>query len=139
MPWIFWSIAETVSDQTQPPTPSNLVSSTVQSLVQPYPVAVAGTPTASSYSSSTHILDFAWSTNTPDGKRVHPNTPPTVFAVPSTVYPNGYAVKVVGGLVISKPCASLLQVVPLKGASQVSVGISPAQSCPPNQSPRDQN
>jgi endoglycosylceramidase len=139
LPWIFWSIGEVVSDQTQPPTSTNLVASTVQSLVQPYPVAVAGTPSAYSYSSSTHALDFAWSTETPDGKRIHPNTPPTVFEVPSTVYPNGYSVNVVGGLVTSRPCAPLLQVVPLKGAPQVSVGISPAQSCPPTQRPPDQS
>jgi endoglycosylceramidase len=130
MPWIFWSIGEVVSDQTQPPTSTNLVSSTVQSLVQPYPLAVAGTPANDSYSSSTRALNFTWSTNTPEGKPVPPNTPPTVFEVPSTVYPSGYAVNVAGGRVTSKPCAPLLQVVPLKGVSQVSVGISPAQSCP---------
>jgi hypothetical protein len=52
--------------------------------------------------------------------------------VPSTVYPNGYAVNIVGGRVTSKPCAPLLQVVAFRGASQVSVGIGPAQSCPTN-------
>lgn len=141
LPWIFWSIGEIVADQTQPPTPTNLVSSTVQSLVQPYPVAVAGTPVSYSYSAATHELDFGWSTDSPDGRRIPPNTPPTVFEVPSTVYPNGYSVKVVGGFVTSKPCAPLLEVAPLKGATQVSVGINPgqAQSCPTHRSPPDQN
>jgi endoglycosylceramidase len=141
LPWIFWSIGEIVADQTQPPTSTNLIPSTVQSLVQPYPEAVAGTPVSYSYASATRELDFGWSTDSPDGRRIPPNTPPTVFEVPSTVFPNGYSVKVVGGFVKSKPCAPLLQVVPLKGATQVSVGISPAQaqSCPTHQSQPDQS
>lgn len=128
-PWTFWSIGEIVNQVGQPVDPSNITQSTVEALVQPYPLAVSGTPLSDSYSQSSHVLQFSWSTTGPHGRRFDDDGAPTVFEVPPSVYQSGYRVVVKGGTVTSPRCAPLLTVAPHRHARNVSLALLPARSC----------
>jgi endoglycosylceramidase len=130
VPWIFWSYCcEVVSSLTEPPSGPNLVSTTVDALVEPYPLAVAGTPQKLTYDPSTRTLSFTWSTARPGGGDFASGTV-TSFEVPSRVYPGGYRASVSPGSVTSTPCAPILGVVAEAGAMAVSVEVTPGGSCP---------
>jgi endoglycosylceramidase len=92
--------------------------------VQPYPLAVAGTPENLTYSPTSSTLSFVWSTAKPDGGS-YPLRTKTVFVAPSTVYPNGYLTTVAGGTVTSAPNAPEITVVNGRGSNSVTVQISP--------------
>ncbi len=63
VPWIFWSFCcELVPSLRRRPGGSNLVASTASVLVQPYPLAVAGTPQQLTVDPSSQTLSFTWST-----------------------------------------------------------------------------
>jgi endoglycosylceramidase len=124
VPWIFWSMGEVVNDLNLPPSGTNLTASTVSALVQPYPLAVAGTPENLTYSPTSSTLSFVWSTAKPDGGS-YPLRTKTVFVAPSTVYPNGYLTTVAGGTVTSAPNAPEITVVNGRGSNSVTVQISP--------------
>jgi endoglycosylceramidase len=130
VPWIFWSMGEVVKNPDLPPTTSNLTGSTVDALVQPYPLAVAGTPKQLTYTPADSTLAFRWSTSKPGGGSYEPGTT-TELAAPSTVYPTGYRVDISGGTVTSRPCASTITVVNDPGKRAVSLTVLPAESCPP--------
>lgn len=125
VPWIFWAFNEdVVHSLAEPPSGSNLISSTVAAIVRPHPVAVAGTPTASSYEPTTRTMTFSWSTKGPGG-RTYAATTPTLFNVPPSLYPAGYHVHVAGGHVVSAR-GQALTVARANGASSVTVTVSPA-------------
>lgn len=125
VPWIFWAFNEdVVHSLAEPPSGSNLVTSTVAAIVRPHPVAVAGTPTASSYDPTTRTMTFSWSTKGPGG-RTYAATTPTLFNVPLSLYPAGYHVHVLEGHVIATG-GQALTVAAAKGASSVTVTVSPA-------------
>ena len=125
VPWIFWAFNEdVVHSLAKPPAGSNLIASTVAAIVRPHPVAVAGTPTASTYDPTTRTMTFTWSTTGPDGK-TYPPTVPTLFNVPMSLYPSSYSVHVTGGHVVSAR-GQTLTVDPVSGASSVTVTVSPA-------------
>jgi endoglycosylceramidase len=129
VPWIFWSMGEVVKNPELPPTTSNLTASTVDALVQPYPLAVAGTPRQLTYTPTDSTLSFRWSTSKPGGGSYAPGTT-TELVAPSTVYPTGYSVDISGGTVTSRPCASTITVVNVPGKRAVSLTVVPAESCP---------
>ncbi|MHB1583488.1 MAG: cellulase family glycosylhydrolase [Acidimicrobiales bacterium] len=125
VPWIFWAFdQDVVHSLALPPSGSNLVSSTVAAIVRPHPVAVAGTPTSSSYDPATRTMRCTWSTKGPGGRR-YPAATPTLFNVPMSLYPAGYRVRVVGGRVVGSRHQALT-VEAARGASSVSVTVSPA-------------
>ena len=125
VPWIFWAFNEdVVHSLAEPPSGSNLVASTVAAIVRPHPVAVAGTPVASTYDTTTRTMRFTWSTEGPGGHRYSAATP-TLFNIPGSLYPAGYRVHVVGGRVVG-PRHQALTVEAARGASSVSVTVSPA-------------
>ena len=108
VPWIFWSYSsELVPSLGMPPGGSNLVSSTAGVLVQPYPVAVAGTPMDLTVDTTAETVSFTWSTTRVGGGTFATGTV-TTFAVPSAVYPSGYTASVTGGWITSADCAPLL-------------------------------
>ena len=129
VPWIFWSMGEIVNNLNLPPSGANLIASTVGALVRPYPVAVAGTPSALAYSPADRTLTFGWSTVRPGGGSYGAGTHTDVVA-PTTVYPTGYHVSVSGGRVTSAPCASTISVANLPGDHPVRLRASPADTCP---------
>jgi endoglycosylceramidase len=128
LPWIFWSMGEVVNNPALPPSGSNLITSTVDALIQPYPLAVAGTPERLDYSPAARSLTFRWSTVRPGGGTYPPNTR-TVIEAPATVYPDGYRVIVYGGRVTSAPCSSLISVVGTTGARRIVAHVVPDHHC----------
>jgi endoglycosylceramidase len=129
VPWIFWSMGEVVNNLELPPTGSNLTTSTVDALVQPYPLAVAGTPKQLTYTPADETLSFRWSTSKPGGGSYATGTT-TELVAPSTVYPTGYRVVISGGTVTSRPCASTITVANDPGKRAVSITVLPTGSCP---------
>jgi endoglycosylceramidase len=129
VPWIFWSFdGEMAAHLTRPPSGPNLVASTVDAVVRPYPLVVGGTPTSLSYAPATHVLTAAWSTTEPDGRRAAPGTVSTL-EVPALDEPDGYSATVTGGRVTSAPCAPALTVASGPGAPAVSVTLTPGGRC----------
>jgi endoglycosylceramidase len=129
VPWIFWSFCcELVPSLDAAPGGTNLVASTAATLVQPYPLAVAGTPEKLTIDPATQTLSFTWSTVRPGGGTFAPGTV-TTFEAPALTYPKGYSVTVTNGSVTSAPCATLLTVSANPGASSVTVDIKPGGTC----------
>jgi endoglycosylceramidase len=130
VPWIFWSYCcEVVTSLTAPPSGTNLVSSTVDALVEPHPLAVAGTPQKQSYDPETQTLSFSWSTVRPGGGAFESGAVSS-FEIPARVYPKGYQAIVSHGSVASPACAALMTVVADADATDLSVTVSPGGSCP---------
>lgn len=129
VPWIFWSYCcEVVHALDAAPAGENLVNSTVGALVRPYPLAVAGTPTHLAYEPSSRMISFTWSTSRAGGGRFPPDAV-TSFAVPASVYPDGYGVTVTGGSVVSGCDGSAVAVRAAPGVSSVTVTIAPGTAC----------
>ena len=110
-------------DLSQPPSGANLIASTVDSLVQPYPLAVAGTPTTLTYTPATRVITFRWSTSRPGGG-AYGRGVQTSFVAPAVVYPGGYRVSVTGGVVTSAPNAPVLTIKTDGGARSVRVRVA---------------
>lgn len=127
VPWIFWSLGEMIKNVSLAPSTSNLTSSTLSSLVQPYPLAVAGTPISDTYNFSSSTLTFTYSTLGVNNKPF-PDGSVTSFAVPSYSYPTGYSVSVIGGK-LSSGCGNTIGIVANKGQSKVSVTVGPGKEC----------
>jgi len=138
LPWIYWSFdVSMVKNIALPPTGSNVVTSTVDAVVRPYPAVIAGTPESISYDATTHDFTATWSNREPDG-RVAPAGTISSLQMPKLDYPNGYTVSVTGAAVTSAPCSTDLRVAtkppahPARGAGSVAavqVKVSPGGSC----------
>ncbi len=130
VPWIFWSFdSELVPSLQQAPGGSNLVASTAGVLVQPYPLAVAGTPQELTVDPSAETLSFTWST-TAVGPGAFADGTVTTIEAPALAYPGGYSATVTNGWITSPPCAPLLTVAAMPGASTVTIDLQPGGSCP---------
>ena len=133
VPWIWWAYnEEIIKDLHQAPTGSNLHDpATVGAIVQPHPVAVAGTPESLDYNPGSKDLAFSFAT-----KRVAGGTFPdgtvTSFQMPAMTYPDGYQVDVNGGHVTSEPGDPHLTVVADAGATCVSVATAPVGAAAPH-------
>jgi endoglycosylceramidase len=125
IPWLFWSYDENITrDLAQPPGGGNLNSSAaLEALVRPYPVAVAGTPTVTSFDPETNAFHFEYDTATPGGRPI-PQQVLTVISVPARRYPDGYSVQVDGAEVASAPGAPLLLLRTVPDAAHVTVTIT---------------
>ncbi len=136
LPWIEWaycgcedpsgsippSIEALVYDPRLPATGANVDEATLQTLVEPYPRTVAGTPLSYGYVSETHTFEMTYSTTAPDGRPLDRGC--SVIIVPALQYPNGYDVDVSGGRVVSSPQSGTLEVVARKGASTVRIRVT---------------
>jgi endoglycosylceramidase len=111
-----------VLDPSQPPTGANVLTAKLKTLAEPYPQAVAGTPKSWSFSGGKFTLTY--STARVDGSGTFPAGALTSVAVPAIQYPNGYAVTVSGGQVVSAPNASTLQVASNPATGTVTVRVS---------------
>ena len=106
-----------------PPTGDNVNTANLETLAEPYPQLVSGTP--ESYSFEGGVLHFSYSTDEPDGLGSFPPGSDTSIAIPSVEFPHGYTVSVIGGDVSSLPNAAEL-VITSTGASTISVTVSAA-------------
>jgi endoglycosylceramidase len=131
VPWIFWSFCcELVPSLQQAPGGSNLVSSTASVLVQPYPLAVAGTPQQLTVDPSSSTLSFTWSTAPVTAGATFATGTVTSIVTPAYTYPGGYTATVTGGWITSAPCAPVLTVAAMPAASTVTVDVQPGGGCP---------
>jgi endoglycosylceramidase len=131
LPWIFWTWDEhVIIDPERPPTPDNLRADVLEALARPFPTATNGTPAELSFDPDTGALDYRWSTTRPDGRAAAADLPTTIV-MPPTAYPDGYAVTVSGGRVVSEPCSPILVVAHTAGAASVTVRASRDAACAP--------
>ena len=126
VPWIFWAWGLMVFDRTKPPTPDNVRTAIVEALARPFASATNGTPESSAFDPDTGSFDYAWSTRRPSGDPAPPKLPTTIVMPPSA-YPEGYAVTVESGRVLSVPCAPTLLIANADGASSVRVRVARTQ------------
>jgi endoglycosylceramidase len=106
-----------------PPTGTNVNTANLDTLAEPYPQVISGTPTSFSFDNG--AFDFSYSTEEADGLGSFPAGSHTTISVPAVEFPNGYEVTVTGGQVISAPDASELVVASDNGASTVTVAVTP--------------
>ncbi|MGH3562149.1 MAG: cellulase family glycosylhydrolase, partial [Mycobacterium sp.] len=112
-----------VYDPSQPPVGANVNTATLDTLAEPYPQAIAGTPNSWSFNNDTFQLSY--STEKVDGQGSFPAGAQTTISVPGVEYPNGYQVNITGGQVVSAPNAPVLAVVANAGADTVDVVVTP--------------
>lgn len=105
-----------------PPTGTNVNTANLDTLAQPYPQVISGTPTSWSFANGT--FDFSYSTGEADGMGSFPGGSLTTISVPTVEFPNGYTVAVTGGEVISAANAPELIISSDSGASTVSVVVT---------------
>ena len=129
MPWIFWAYNENIV--TNGKVPAKTVDArqpVLRALARPYPVALAGTPTALSFDPASRVMNLQYTTRGPDGGRYAAKLP-SVIAVQRLTYPDGYTVQVSGATVTSKPCAQRLKLRNRSKAKAVSVTVTPGGTC----------
>jgi endoglycosylceramidase len=125
LPWIFWAYNENVVRETEdPPAGANLRPEVVAALTRPYPVATNGTPLALSFDATTRVLDYTWSTARPNGRRGRRRIE-TSIVLPGSVYPEGVAVEVQRGTLVSAPGSRHLRIRNVPGVATVRVRVSP--------------
>jgi endoglycosylceramidase len=107
-----------------PPVGSNVNTANLETLAEPYPQVISGTP--GSYSFDNGTFEFSYSTENVDGLGSFPAGSQTTISVPAVEFPNGYQVNVTGGAVVSAPNAPELVIASDGGANTVSVTVSPA-------------
>jgi endoglycosylceramidase len=104
---------------------ANLVTSVLDSLAEPYPQVITGTPRSWGYDHSTRELSFTYTTRKASGSGSFPAKSITQIAAPRLDYPNGYTAKVKGGTVVSRLGARVVLVASSPGAIMVTVSIAP--------------
>jgi len=129
VPWIFWTWDEhLIVDKREPPTPDNVRTQVLDALARPYASATSGTPVSFAYDAASGTYEYSWSTARPDGTS-SPAGLPTTVVLPPAAYPDGYAVEVEGGRVVSEPCGRPLAIASDGGAATVRVRVTRAASC----------
>jgi endoglycosylceramidase len=113
-------------DESRHGSEANAKQAKLDALVVPYPMAVAGTPRSWRFDRSARTVTFRYSTQRVGGGSFA-GAPPTVVFIPQRVYRTGYAVRVTGARVASKPTSPWLKLVADRGAGSVSVTIRPRQ------------
>jgi endoglycosylceramidase len=112
-----------VYNPADPPTGANVNTANLDTLAEPYPQVISGTP--DSYSFDNGTFQFSYSTAEADGLGSFPAGSHTTISVPSVEFPDGYQVTVTGGEVVSAPNAAELVIASNSGASTISVTVSP--------------
>jgi endoglycosylceramidase len=129
IPWIFWSFdREIVKNLHQPLTGNNLVASTLLSLTQPYPVAIAGTPLKYSYDFSNNNVVINYSTTNPAGLNLASKVPSLIF-IPKQLYPKGFSIHLQNATILGRCHSGLLSIKATNSASIAKIKITPGGRC----------
>lgn len=135
VPWTYWSYCTCndptgssdegiVLDPSKPKTAGNLRTSILDSIVEPYPQVIAGTPVSWGFDRSAHALRFRYRTARASGRgRFRPGAV-TEISVPALVFGHRYAVRARGGAITSKPGAGVLQIASCPRARTISVTVA---------------
>jgi endoglycosylceramidase len=122
-----------IYDERFAPAGENLNSAVYESLVEPYPQVISGTPRSWGFDRASRTFTLHYSTQLPSGPHARGASAVTEIATPSFNYPAGYAVQVNGGTVKSAPRATVLKIKSCRVANEVAVtvaaGIAPSQRC----------
>ncbi len=144
VPWTEWAyctcgdptgspVEGIVNDPRKPKTGSNLVTTTLDALVEPYPHVIAGTPTSWGYDRRTRTFKLTYAARRASGKGKFPAGSLSEIETPSFDYPSGYGARVTGAAIVSKRGASPLVIASCPGAKSVSVTVAPgsrsSESC----------
>ena len=133
--WMMWAFCDCgdpttsssteglVNDAADPPTGSNVNTAMLDALAVPHPELVAGTPRSYGYDPSTSVFTLSYATMRADGTGTFPAGSQTSISVPAVQYPDGYAVDVSGGTVVS--AGGVLDIASCPGASTVTVTVQP--------------
>ncbi|MGZ4185546.1 MAG: cellulase family glycosylhydrolase [Solirubrobacteraceae bacterium] len=136
VPWMYWSYC-TCSDPTgspdegmvldpgRPKTAANLRTSIVDSIVEPYPQVIAGTPVSWGFDRSTSALRFGYTPTRASGHGAFGSGAITEIAAPALVYAHGYSVRAAGAAIVSKPGAGVVRVVSCPHATSIRVTVAP--------------
>jgi endoglycosylceramidase len=136
VPWMYWSYC-TCSDPTGSPdegmvldpskrkTTGNLRTTIVDSVVEPYPQVIAGTPVSWGFNRAKRTFTFRYRTARASGHGAFRSGAVTEISVPARVYRHGDAVHVSGGAIVSKRRARVLQVASCPRAKRVAVTVTP--------------
>ncbi len=116
-----------VLDPSKPPRGTNLVTSTLDALVEPYPQVIAGTPTGWSFSRTSRTFTLTFTTARASGRGSFARGAITDVATPALVYPHGYAVRAVGAAIVSRRRAGVLQLAACRGARTITVTVTPGR------------
>jgi endoglycosylceramidase len=126
-----------VLDPHKPKTGSNLRASIIDSLVEPYPQVVAGTPRSWSFARSSRTFKLSYRVARASGTGRFPAASITQIAVPERVFHRGYAVNAQGGAIISRPGSRVLRIASCRGARTIKITVTPTgknhQTCSPPQ------
>jgi endoglycosylceramidase len=118
-----------VIDPRKPPTGDNVKTAKLDTLVRPYPQAVAGTPERFSYDPAAKRFELAYTTKLPGGHAA--GTRATEVFVPSRHYASGYRAEVRGAAIVSAAGASPLRLVACPGSPRVTVRVTPPGGAAP--------
>jgi len=138
VPWMYWSYC-TCSDPTGSPdegmvldpskrkTAANLRTTVVDSIVEPYPQVIAGTPVSWGFDHSSRAFKFMFTTARASGHGTFAPGALTEISTPALAFPHGYSVKASGGAIASKPRAPVLAIVscPRPRAKRITVSAAP--------------
>jgi endoglycosylceramidase len=115
-----------VFDPAEPPRGNNVDWRKMRALVVPHPLAVSGTPLTSAYNRASRVFSTSWSVNRAGAAGEFGIGSLTEISVPRFVYDKGYAVRVSGGLVVSKANAPVLVIAAeARGVDRVQVTVRP--------------
>jgi endoglycosylceramidase len=113
-----------VADPTKPPTGTNIYLDKLEHLVEPYPQAISGTPTAWSFDRGTSTFRLTYSLGKAGGKGSFHAGSVTEVSTPALVYPHGYAARVRGGAIVSARRAAMLTVVACPHVKTISAIVA---------------
>jgi endoglycosylceramidase len=136
VPWMYWSYCTCsdptgssdegmVLDPSKPKTAANLRTSIVDSIVEPYPQVIAGTPRSWRFIRSKAKFNLRYTTARASGHGAFRPGAVTEISVPARVYRHGYSVHATGAAIVSKPRAHVLRVVSCKRAKNIAVTVTP--------------
>ena len=128
--WAFWAYNENlIADRTRPASLEALRSpAAFRALVQPYPMALTGTPGSAHFDAATRAYTLSYSSTGPR-RRHYPWGLDSVVSVPKLQYPEGYTARVAGARITSRPCADKLTLRTWPWARGVSVTLTPGGTC----------
>ena len=113
-----------VVDPSRPPRGKNVDRTKLRLLALPHPLRVAGTPTSYDFDRDKHVFELRYDPTKVEGGRFGAGSRTTV-AVPKLQFPGGYAVRVKGARVVSKPGARTLVLALEPGSDHVVVRVMP--------------